>query len=118
MEVSGQLHVLTSLPPGKDSWYPLNRRLDGTQNRAGRCREGKTSFTPVSIRSLNFSAVQPITIALPTELSRLPLCPDLRQNGAVACFPHVGTVETQKPRNTHATIEVRVFIARCYVTQR
>jgi hypothetical protein len=24
----------------------------------------------------------------------------------VACFPPAGTVETQKPRNTHATIEV------------
>jgi hypothetical protein len=39
-------------------------------------------------------------------------------NNNVACFPHVGTVETQKPRNTHATVEVRVFIARCWVTPR
>jgi hypothetical protein len=37
---------------------------------------------------------------------------------SVACFPHAGTVEMQKPRNTHATTEVRVFIARCWVTPR
>jgi hypothetical protein len=34
----------------------------------------------------------------------------------VACSPHAWTVKPQKPRNTHATIEVRVFIARCWVT--
>jgi hypothetical protein len=34
----------------------------------------------------------------------------------VGCLPHARTVKPQKPRNTHATIEIRVFIARCYVT--
>jgi hypothetical protein len=35
---------------------------------------------------------------------------------AVACLSHTGSAETQKPRNTHATIEVRVSAARCWVT--
>jgi hypothetical protein len=34
----------------------------------------------------------------------------------VACLPHARAVEAQKPRNTHATIEVRVFIACWWVT--
>jgi hypothetical protein len=34
----------------------------------------------------------------------------------VACLPHAGAVETQKPRNTHATIEERMFSARWWVT--
>jgi len=29
MEVSGQLHTPTTLPPGKEPWYPLDRRLGG-----------------------------------------------------------------------------------------
>jgi hypothetical protein len=33
----------------------------------------------------------------------------------VVCLPHVGAVEAQKPRNTHPTINVRVFTARCWV---
>jgi hypothetical protein len=34
----------------------------------------------------------------------------------VAYLPHAEAVKTQKPRNTHATIEERVFTARCWVT--
>jgi hypothetical protein len=33
----------------------------------------------------------------------------------VASLPHTGSVEMQKPRNTHATIEEGVFAARCWV---
>jgi hypothetical protein len=43
MEVSGQLHAPAALPPGKNSWYPLDRRLDGPQSRSGRGGEGKYS---------------------------------------------------------------------------
>jgi hypothetical protein len=28
MEVSGQLHAPATLPPGKEPWYPLDRRLE------------------------------------------------------------------------------------------
>jgi hypothetical protein len=33
MEVSGQLHGPPALPPGKEPWYPLDKRLYGAQNR-------------------------------------------------------------------------------------
>jgi hypothetical protein len=40
MQVSGQLHALTPLTPGKEpSGYPLDRRLGGSQSRFGRCKE-------------------------------------------------------------------------------
>jgi hypothetical protein len=29
-------------------------------------------------------------------------------DGSVACLPHARTVEPRKPRNTHATIELRL----------
>jgi hypothetical protein len=34
----------------------------------------------------------------------------------VACLLHARIVEVQKPRNTHTTLDVRVFTARCWVT--
>jgi hypothetical protein len=43
MEVSGQLHALAALPPGKEPWYPLDRRLGGSQSRSGRGGEEKNS---------------------------------------------------------------------------
>jgi hypothetical protein len=41
MEVSGQFHAPAALPPGKDPWYLLDRRLGGPQSRSGRGGEGK-----------------------------------------------------------------------------
>jgi hypothetical protein len=36
MEVSGQFHAPAALPPRKEaSPYPLDKRLDGAQNRSG-----------------------------------------------------------------------------------
>jgi hypothetical protein len=35
MEVSGQLHDPVALPPGKEPWYPLDRRMDGPQHLPG-----------------------------------------------------------------------------------
>jgi hypothetical protein len=35
---------------------------------------------------------------------------------SVVYLPKARTVKPQKPRNMHATIEVRVFTARCWVT--
>jgi len=35
MEVSGQLHAMAALPPGKEFWYPLDRRLGGPQSQSG-----------------------------------------------------------------------------------
>jgi hypothetical protein len=39
--VSGQLHALAALPPGKSPRYPLERRLGGPQSRSGRSGEEK-----------------------------------------------------------------------------
>jgi hypothetical protein len=44
MEVRGQIHAPAALPPGKDPWYPLDRRLDRPQNRSGRGGEEKNSL--------------------------------------------------------------------------
>jgi hypothetical protein len=35
LEVSGQLHGLAALPPGKNTRYPLEGRLGGPQIRSG-----------------------------------------------------------------------------------
>jgi hypothetical protein len=41
MEVSGQLHALTALPPGKSPQCPLDGSVDGPQSRSGRYGEEK-----------------------------------------------------------------------------
>jgi len=43
MKVSGQLHAPATLPQGKSSWYPLDRRLGGPQNRSGSGGKEKNS---------------------------------------------------------------------------
>jgi len=43
MEVNGQLRVPAALPPGKESWYTLDRRLGGLQSHSGRGDEEKNS---------------------------------------------------------------------------
>jgi len=45
MEVNGQLHVLVALPPGKETQYPLDRTLGGSQNQSGHGGEEKNSQT-------------------------------------------------------------------------
>jgi len=49
MEVSGQLQAPAALPQGKSPWYPLNRRLGGTQSRSGHGGEEKNSQPPQEI---------------------------------------------------------------------
>jgi hypothetical protein len=89
MEVTGQLHVLSALPQGKEPTV-LDRRLGGFQSRYGRCGEEKI-FAPVGNRT-------PI-IAIPTELSRLLLIAIIDRAKVsqilfeqllwqVFCFPH------------------------------
>jgi hypothetical protein len=53
MEVSGQLHAPTALPPGKEPPYPLDKRLGGPQSRSGRYGEERNltpAFQPVARR--------------------------------------------------------------------
>jgi hypothetical protein len=41
MELNGQLHAPATLHPGKESRYPLDRRLGGPQTRSWRYGEDK-----------------------------------------------------------------------------
>jgi len=41
MEVSGQFHTPIALLPERSRWYPLVRRLGGSQIRSGRGGEEK-----------------------------------------------------------------------------
>ena len=50
MEVSGQLHAPAALPPGKESRYPCNKSLDGSQGRSGRFGEDRS---PLNYRDSN-----------------------------------------------------------------
>jgi hypothetical protein len=56
MEVGGELQVLIALLLGKVPSVPLDRRLVGSQNFFGRCREEKKYVTSVGnrIRTVNF----------------------------------------------------------------
>jgi hypothetical protein len=49
MEVSGQLHAPAALLPRKGPWYPLDRKLGGSQSRSGRGGEEKNSQPPRGI---------------------------------------------------------------------
>jgi hypothetical protein len=51
MEVSGQLHAPAALPPGKNPWYPLDRRLGGPPSRSGRGGEEKNSQPADKLRA-------------------------------------------------------------------
>jgi len=48
MEVSGQLHALAALPPGKEPQYPMDRWLDGLQRQSG-CRGEQKKIPPLSL---------------------------------------------------------------------
>jgi hypothetical protein len=60
MEVSGQLHAPAALPPGKNPWYPFDRRLGGPQSRSGRGGEEKISQAHRESNSRT-PIVQPLT---------------------------------------------------------
>jgi hypothetical protein len=57
MEVSGQLHAPASLPPGKSSRYPLDKRVGGPQSRSG--RRGENSW-PYRHSNSEPSVVEPV----------------------------------------------------------
>ena len=54
----GQLRALALLPPGKEPWYPLNRRLGGPQSWSGSYREQK-HFLPLQDSNSGLSSLQP-----------------------------------------------------------
>jgi len=46
MEVSGQVHVLTTYPLGNSPWHPLNRKMGELQNWSACFRVKKKSLAP------------------------------------------------------------------------
>jgi len=50
MEFSGHLYSPTALPPGKEPWYPLDRRLGGPQSQSGHGGKEKNSQPPLGIK--------------------------------------------------------------------
>jgi hypothetical protein len=70
--VSGQLHAAAALLPGKESRYPLYRRLGGPQIRYGHGIEEKNPQPPppTGNRIPIGRAASPEPVAIPTELSR------------------------------------------------
>jgi hypothetical protein len=60
MEVSDQLHASAALSPGKETPYPLNRRLYGTQN----CPE---SFRH-EISLLPLEGIEPLFLRSPASI--------------------------------------------------
>jgi hypothetical protein len=66
MEVSGQLHILGTLPLGKESLVPIVRRLGGPQSRYVHSGEEKNS-QPLLV--LKPPIIQPIAQHYTIELS-------------------------------------------------
>ena len=62
--VGGQCHASAALPPGKDTRYPLYRRVGGPQGRSGQV------WRDLPSPGLDPRTVQPVGVALPAELSR------------------------------------------------
>jgi hypothetical protein len=65
--VSGQLHAPATLPHGNKPWYPLDRRLGGTQRRSEHGGEEKNSQP---LPGLEPQIVQSVVQSCATELSR------------------------------------------------
>jgi hypothetical protein len=65
MEVSGQLLARASLPPGKSSWYQLDRKLSGLKCPSGRSGEEKNSQL---LPGLELPIIQPFAQRYTTEL--------------------------------------------------
>jgi len=89
MEVSGQLHALATLPPGKWTQYPLDRRLGGLRSLSV-CCGGKKN--PCRCRELKLGLVRSLVTIL-TELQRLTYVPKMHSKtvfhlrlGLLNCF--------------------------------
>jgi hypothetical protein len=56
MEMSGQLHAPAALPPEKEPWYPLDRRLGGPQSRSRHSGGEEKNSQPLGRKRSDFSA--------------------------------------------------------------
>jgi hypothetical protein len=68
MEVIGQLHTPVALPPGKEPWYPLDRRLGGSQSQSVHRGEEKYSQP---LPGFEPPIIQLVAQCYSTELSQL-----------------------------------------------
>jgi hypothetical protein len=68
--MSGLLRALAILPPGKEPWYPVDRRLSGSQSWSGHTSKEKNSQP---LPGLGIPIIQPVAQHYITELSRLLL---------------------------------------------
>jgi hypothetical protein len=68
MEVSGQIHALAVLLPGKESLVSVGWEAGGSQSRSGRGGEEKNSQ---SLQVLEPPIIQPVVQRSTAELSRL-----------------------------------------------
>jgi hypothetical protein len=66
MEVSGQLQA----PAVLCFWYPLDKRLEGTQNHSGGLGEKSSPYQGLELWPLS-SSLQ--VVAIPTVLTRVPI---------------------------------------------
>jgi hypothetical protein len=58
--VSDQLHAPATLPSGKSSQYPIERKPSGTQSRSGCCGEN-SKFHLCRESTLDYAGFHPIT---------------------------------------------------------
>jgi hypothetical protein len=69
MEVSGQLHTIAALPPGKVPPVPTGQEADCAQELVWMLWSREKSLAPGQNRT---PAIQPVAHAISTELSWLP----------------------------------------------
>jgi hypothetical protein len=70
MEVSGQLHAPQLYHQGKNTRYPLDRKLSGPQSWSGHDVIEKNSQSPPGIETPSFYCSARRLVSIPTELSR------------------------------------------------
>jgi hypothetical protein len=70
MEVSGQLHAVAALPPGKETLVTIGWKLGGLQSRSGCGGEEKNSQP---LPGIELTIIQPVVQRYTAELSRLLL---------------------------------------------
>jgi hypothetical protein len=68
MEMSGHVHAPTALPRVKRSWYPLKRRLGGSQRLSELCGEKKS---PLRLPGIKPRPSIPYPVVIQTDISLL-----------------------------------------------
>jgi hypothetical protein len=93
MRVGGQRHAPAALPPGKETRYPLYRRLGGPQGRSGRLR--KISPPPgIDPRTVQPVASRYTNCAIPAQYNRY-FCQITRKTKGHNCCRYCPTVSTR-----------------------